>query len=240
MIQAISLLLVIVSVFGDKALAACGVSSLERPYHQRGQKYFYLVKLPQDLKDNRSIQGFRNLSTFRNRVKHKTSIEPYYLIKKQYEFYKDFPKDKKSYEKILSSKVGKIRPINCLEAYLMDAHLSQLSGKSEFQAYILSHSIEKNFLVIVNSIEKNYVEEDLRSRKALYNYLKKGWRLYLHLHNHPFSFNNPYGDIAGTLVPSWPDISMYRELYRRYGLKTAIVTNGFHSLELSSEEFNSF
>lgn len=233
----LSLVLASLSV---EASAACGIKSVNQPYIKKGSRYFYALELPEKLERKSYTQGYRNLSSFRRYVKHKTSVDPIYLLKKQYEFYKNFPEDRVSYQKILSSKVGKIEVINCIEALLMDAHLSQLKKESEFQAYILDHQKSSEFFVIVNSVEQAYVDRDERSIKTMYKAFKQGWRLYAHLHSHPFSFDNPYGDISGTVIPSKPDIGMYRNLYRRYGLRKAIVTNGFHSLELTPLEFNQF
>jgi hypothetical protein len=69
-------------------------------------------------------------------------------------------------------------------------------------------------------------------------YRKQGWNLETHIHNHPFFFKNPYGDIAGTILPSATDVSSFKSMADSYRLRSAIITNGFQSYILYKNEFD--
>jgi hypothetical protein len=75
---------------------------------------------------------------------------------------------------------------------------------------------------------------------------REGWRVIAHLHNHPFYLDRlatlatgqPTGDIAGALAPSITDVHFYRSMHARLGLETALVTNGFATLEIPAAAFD--
>ncbi|MBK6699992.1 MAG: hypothetical protein IPG55_08865 [Saprospiraceae bacterium] len=61
-----------------------------------------------------------------------------------------------------------------------------------------------------------------------------GWTFNYHLHNHYEPKANGY---LGILAPSISDAQYYLFLSEEYSLKQAIVTNGFHTVEIQREEF---
>ncbi|MBT8220550.1 MAG: hypothetical protein KJP00_12040, partial [Bacteroidia bacterium] len=70
-------------------------------------------------------------------------------------------------------------------------------------------------------------------RKAL----SEGWKLSYHLHNH---YNEPEDDYIGVLAPSLADAQYFKALRESFDLKYALVTNGFHTVEIDAEDFDQF
>jgi hypothetical protein len=113
--------------------------------------------------------------------------------------------------------------------------LRRFSAGSEFAAYLLTRAgAPGRVRAVVMSQNELGVGPGPRVDELLRRQFHAGWRLAQHLHNHPFDLNNAYGDIAGTILPSAPDLDTYRRLR---GLRSAVITNGFDSLELSRSDF---
>lgn len=231
------MLIFILLVLSISAQAQCPHAPL-KPYKSTGKGYYYILEVPEEVLSARPHNNFRYLSRFQREVKHKTSVDPIDLLKRQLEFYKDDEEERIRFEKIINHEVGKIRGINCLEALLMDAHIGQFSERSEFQAFVLSRGNSRLLRALVSTQNSRVsVGQDDHVQRLKERYLSQGWRLERHLHNHPFSFDNRYGDIAGTVIPSPTDLNTYKHLKRREGLKSSSVTNGFNTFDLHAREF---
>jgi hypothetical protein len=171
-------------------------------------------------------------------VKSKTKTDYAFLLNKQKPFYKDFPEETQRYDKVLSKKVGRVRNVSCLETFLLDNHLRTFSSETEFSAYVLTKFDSENAIVVLYTQTNNGTVADASVLNLVEGYRKQGWNLESHIHNHPFAFKNPYGDIAGTILPSSPDIATYQQLGESSGLRTAIITNGFETYILYRNDFN--
>lgn len=174
---------------------------------------------------------------YKKSISEKTNTEPYYLIKIQRDiFEKGMPKALPMFDLILNRDIGTIRDISVLEAFLMTEHLSLNGSKGEFGAFILKAKDSALKIYFVSNSEPS-----ASFSKSIYTSLEKdlneGYTLYAHLHNHPFNFNNPYGDIAGTTVPSPPDRNIYNDFKTKYGLKNAFLTNGFSTIAIPDSQF---
>lgn len=229
----------IISIFtATAAFGATCPSALFKPYKSSGGGFYYIVDLPKDALRARPHSQFKFLSRFQSFVKHKTSVNPIDLLQKQLGFYRRMAGEQDRFEKVIEQRVGRIRDISCLEAFLFDSHLSQFRSQSEFLALIFTHKDSRRVRALVSSQNRkdgvSFEERMVQAKASLYS---QGWSLEIHLHNHPFSFDNPYGDIAGTVLPSQPDLASYRQLRRNEGLKSARITNGFSTLELRASEF---
>lgn len=66
----------------------------------------------------------------------------------------------------------------------------------------------------------------------LEEFLSNGWTLEFNLHNHNFFINSK--KYRGAIAPSIADSGLYKMEVKNYGLKKAVVTNGFHSVELET------
>ncbi|MCO5143161.1 MAG: hypothetical protein M9962_08740 [Oligoflexia bacterium] len=223
---------------------ASSICDIQRPkniFHQKEDTFYYLIDLPVKILTQAPHRNFSQLEKFQREITDKVNIDPYELLRRQKKFYENDRVENNRFNKILSRQVGKIRPINCLEAFLLNTHIRSFSAFVEFEALIFENPKINKIRILVQTqgskqsvIRKPFIENYIRT------HLRAGWRLRAHIHNHPFSLNNPYGDIAGTVIPSAPDIESYNYLSNIYFLKSAIVINGFHSLTLNNQDFKKF
>ncbi len=140
---------------------------------------------------------------------------------------------------IIEGRVGKIRPINCLETWLFDTfnHDYPLSkSPKEFHAAILRNEKSKQIRIYyehqADGIDYAGVNTSDKVLGLIKRDLAEGWTLFYDLHNHPFNFKNPYGDLGGILCPSTADMSFYH--YPSPGLENAVITNGRDTIEMTA------
>lgn len=177
------------------------------------------------------------LEHFRQNVRNRVDVDPYSLIQRQRGFFRAIPRLLKAYDLILQRKVGRILPIACVEQSLLVRHLSLASAQTEFSAWILTHPQNPQVIALVKSanqagVSMRDMEGILRQRQ------KSGWRLQTQLHNHPFDFTNPHGDVGGVTFPSEADVNYGREQVRDWGLSQLSITNGFDTLVLDATELS--
>jgi len=151
------------------------------------------------------------------------------------------------YNQILEERIGKVLPIRCLDALLLQQHLmlqSELLKPTEFTALVLRKGTEiRLYQLIGQHVSPPGIENVAPLLDAD---LKSGWSLTTHLHNHPFFLENlPKADVAGTIIPSGTvggggDLREYEKLKKAYGLSEAWITNGFHTIVLTAREFDRF
>lgn len=174
---------------------------------------------------------------FKKSISDKTNTEPFYLIKIQRAIFENGrPEALPIFDMILKGDIGTVRDINILEAFLMTEHLTLNGRKGEFGALILKAKDSSMKIYFSSNTEATAIFSDT-IYASLEKDLSNGYTLYGHLHNHPFNFENPYGDIAGTTVPSAPDRSVYKDFKIKYGLKNAYVTNGFSTIAIPDSQF---
>jgi hypothetical protein len=130
-----------------------------------------------------------------------------------------------------------IRPLGKLQAVLFMTHWRDENPQGrEFQALIL-HSPGLFRVHYTRASKDGSWPMAKKSRELAARDLAAGWKLYAHLHNHPFFPENPHGDLAGTPVPSDDDSELYRELAVWGRLERAWLTNGLNTLEVPVAEF---
>lgn len=138
---------------------------------------------------------------------------------------------------IHSKTLGKIRPINYLESQLLDYQISRyplLSHPTEFHGFILVNDSVKHVKVYFAASDQPWPPKPNIILNALKKDLKMGWIFKNHLHNHYEPKLNRY---LGILAPSITDAQYYLFLSEEYNLRQAIITNGFHTVEIQKEEF---
>lgn len=147
-------------------------------------------------------------------------------------FLAQISKSRRNVERILRGEAGVIQPIRCLELLPFEEFLKKVDLRSFAGELIASVLVKGGRAVILGDYYRIGMEggaqetrASLRERAKL---LKQGWRLEASLHNHPFSFGNPYGDIGGTLGPSDPDLAGYRQLKPAF----AVITNGIDTIAM--------
>jgi hypothetical protein len=73
--------------------------------------------------------------------------------------------------------------------------------------------------------------ESAFARSLVRKRTRSGWKWRVNFHNHPFDFQNSYGDLGGVLVPSEADIANYQtsrppEAWITNGLNTVVFQPG--------------
>jgi len=174
---------------------------------------------------------------FKKTISEKTNTDPVYLIEIQKVIFAEkLPAAVPIFDLILNGSIGSIRDISVLEAFLMTEHLSLNGRKGEFAALILRAKDGAQKIYFTSGSEAS-ASFSKKVYEKLANDLSEGYIFYGHLHNHPFNFDNPHGDIAGTTVPSPWDRKIYNDFKIVYGLKNAFVTNGFSTIAIPDSQF---
>lgn len=152
-------------------------------------------------------------------------------------FLAQIAKGRRNVEKILRGRVGVIQPIRCLELLPFEEFLRHVDPRAFAGELIASVLVKDGRAVILGDYYKldlaGGAQETKATRRERARLQEQGWRLEASLHNHPFSFGNPYGDIGGTLGPSDPDLAGYRELRPAF----AVITNGIHTIAMPREGY---
>jgi hypothetical protein len=133
--------------------------------------------------------------------------------------------------------LGKIRPINFLEAQLLDYQISRyplFGHPTEFHGFILYHDSLKLVRVYFCASDQPWPPKPKIILEEVSKDLKQGWKLISHLHNHYEPAAHHY---LGILAPSMTDAQFYQFLSAEYGLEHALITNGFHTVDIQREEF---
>lgn len=123
-----------------------------------------------------------------------------------------------------------LRKVNCLEAALHRLHNSRWPlhlKPSEFYAEVLTSPDEKTLKVFINSEDLGVVGAGPgATAEPIRQALAQGWKPFIHIHNHPFTPNNPYLDTA-VLIPSDADLLTYRK--KKY--PRAVIIDGITALD---------
>lgn len=166
--------------------------------------------------------------------------DAYALLRRQHALYTRLGLDAtESIRLIMTRNLGRIAPMTCLETLVFADHQGRfpVQGYTEFMAVVL----KKDGRLRVYSMSSglgNGSAPNLSNIQALVDADRAlGWTVELNLHNHPFNFKNPSGDIGATLVPSgtsdWGDISAFDSMVSSIGLTEAAITNGFDTIRFS-------
>lgn len=143
---------------------------------------------------------------------------------------------------VLGGSAGRLRPVDCLEALLVDyqaARFPMASHPTEFHAVVMERSDAGRRRVRVYFAASGapwppkaslLFERAAADRAA-------GWRAVAHLHNHPFELASG-GDIDGANAPSLTDVQFWRYLRESLGIESARVTNGFATFEAPAAAFD--
>lgn len=140
--------------------------------------------------------------------------------------------------KIVNGKIGELRRLSCIESipfreyvrvpqrYFFMAEFIALMLMKEDQIKILTQFPNPKKLSNGGAVISKAMNDELNILLA------NNWRISHQLHNHPYFFDNPYGDFGGNLAPSNPDIkSSYEE-----NIPEVLITNGIDSISLKHLE----
>jgi hypothetical protein len=149
----------------------------------------------------------------------------------------------KLFDFFLSGHVGSARNANDLEEFLLEMHLElnkKISPRTEYLAYVLRKGDETRVYASFG-LKNDGVAPHLSapSTNALNADLESGWRVWIHLHSHPFSLTGKE-DIGGAVIPSEPDIYAFSSQRKALGVQLMLVSNGFHTMTLTSSDLRRF
>jgi len=172
-------------------------------------------------------------------VRAHIDTEPRALLKRNRELWKKKGWSTRKYDLILSGQLGNIRPMNRLEGELLLLQLDRFGKpyKGEFLAFVLRK--EGRLRIYGYGTAKGTMKPGMLRRRLEADIADK-WEYYANLHNHPFQFSDKKSS-TGELVPSGDindgDVQYCLADAENNGLQRAAVTNGFHTIEITSKEF---
>ena len=136
--------------------------------------------------------------------------------------------------------VGKIRKINYLESEILNYQIGRFpmfSHPTEFHAFILKNEKENKVRIYFGASDTEWPPKPTVIIQEIEEEINKGWRLVSHLHNHYCKEDKNY---IGILAPSLPDAQYYKWLKEDFNLDVALITNGFHTVEIDKKDFLKF
>ncbi len=207
-----------------------------------GHSLIRVVEIPaeQNLLESAVVENFPPLQKFREDVSAKTLTDPFYLLRRQRVLFETkFKNEVPVFDAVLDEKLGTIVPMRNLEAQLLEALFQFSEVPSEFQAFILRKKDSYRIYWLGSNRELTPPRTENVLASLLKDVMQEGWTFFSHLHNHPFIFDNPFNDIAGTLIPSGSDRTHMKNLQKDHGLplpEEMWITNGFHTIVMSREE----
>ena len=111
------------------------------------------------------------------------------------------------------------------------------TGTTEFSATFLRNKANPDKIkVYVSSKNSLHAPTSKKQKEKIKKAVESGlWNYYASLHNHPFLFHksDPLTSLAGTTIPSVPDLKHFKTLPKH---TTFFITNGFHRLILNIDE----
>ena len=148
--------------------------------------------------------------------------------------------DRKNALLVHTGTLGELRKINFLEAQILNYQIKRfplLSHPTEFHGFIAMHENEQKIRIYFCSSDTEWPPKPQILIEQLEKDIKEGWRLKYHLHNHYCKEDKNY---VGILAPSLADAQYFKMLAERFNVEKALITNGFHTVELQPSEFHRF
>lgn len=180
------------------------------------------------------------VARFRAWASARADTDAFALLRRQYELYlRVNPGDAEKVRLILSRSAGRVTPMSCLELLLFADHQGRFPVQhyTEFLAFTLRKDGRLRVYSISSGARTGSVGGTDRVRPFIEADRAAGWSVEQSLHNHPFNFDNPSGDIGATLVPSgeagWGDLGTFRRQFADWGMAEAAITNGFDTVHLT-------
>ncbi|MFZ6666201.1 hypothetical protein [Peijinzhouia sedimentorum] len=146
--------------------------------------------------------------------------------------------DKKNAILVHTGTIGYIRPINSLESQILNYQLVKyplLSHPTEFHGFIAFNEVLKKYRVYFGASDQPWPPHPDLLLEQLRKDIENGWQLKYHLHNHYEPKSNDY---LGILAPSMSDAQYFKMLLEEFKLEKALITNGFHTVEIESADFS--
>lgn len=185
------------------------------------------------------------LTDYRNRVREVVAdTGPLAMIRKNREMFpwleREHPAERTINRLVESGAIGRHRPMSCLESQLLAyqaARFPLFEQPTEIAALVLRRSAGSPQLKIyVLADDDGPPPKPVHALEAMASDLDHGWRLWGTFHNHTLDLESERGLLA-IAAPSSSDLQVFRFLHRSFGLEHAFITDGFSTLELTADEF---
>lgn len=184
------------------------------------------------------------LEEFQRFVTARTSVDPLDLLKRQSQIFHDrnLAQYAQRIDAVIAGQFGHIADLGCIEGSLFTRHRTRRGQniETEFAAYVFEKRDAAGTYLKIYYVDSEGLSVGFPKSldvELVANVLS-GWTFLVHMHNHPFLLDNEVGDIAGTTVPSDPDMTTYRMMAELYGLQNAWITNGFDTIKINKNQFN--
>ncbi len=227
-------LLILASLSLAPASAECRWPSPDSPtFIDTGDSRSFIAALP-GLPSEQEWPTDGSLNDYRNWVEARINPEPSFQAQQIQEF---GVLDRAVNAALLQGQGGRIRPARCLERLLLSFHhaYSPLTLRdTEFRAWILESAGRYRVYFVSSTLRaaSGILPREIEAR--LHADLRKGWRLAIDLHNHPFDLRQScgLGAAGGFPAPSPQDFLSYQ---RGSGDEATqyLVTNGYFTGEMS-------
>jgi len=139
-----------------------------------------------------------------------------------------------------SGHIGKIKKINYLESQILNYQLERFplfSHPTEFHGFIIQNDSLNKIRVYFGASDTEWPPRPKILVDEVQKELNDGWKMIRHLHNHYCKADENY---IGILAPSLADAQYFKMLKDRFQLDKATITNGFHTVEIDSSDFEKF
>lgn len=227
--------LLLVAAFFEISAGACVTGDLSFQPQADGS-FYSLVTLDDDAYTTQAA-SIPILKDRRIEIQSATNTDPIFLLKRQRKFFEGLPEFTDVIDLLIEGKIGRIDEITCFEETLINMVFSRFGIETELVAAVLTKAGNAPRVHLL-SWAANGVQNSPGFDAKIDADIKAGWRMAIHFHNHPFFLNNSTGDIAGTVIPSQPDVLTYRNLREKWGLESAWVSNGFNTSKFKNTEFD--
>jgi len=183
-----------------------------------------------------------SLHEFRDQINRLMNPDPVALLRNQLSQVSG--PDSVNVNLVLKDEAGSIRKMNCLEALLLAVQTdrsvaqghSMFSNPTEFLSYILLK--DDKLKIYYYTVDQPGIGGLSIFSEPLNRDVADGWIVQKNIHNHNFF---PESEIVlGGVVPSAADIQYLRNIDSHYGLNSAVITNGFHSIDMSQKDLKKF
>lgn len=187
-----------------------------------------------------------SLRDFRERITGDLDPDPYRILQIQLPHVDGGDADNVGL--VLEGRAGALRPMNCLEGWLFATQTARAveqgrtmyTHPTEFLSYVLERA--DTLKVWYYTVDQPGVGGLARLHGPVAEDIEAGWTLVRNIHNHNF-FPDTDADadaVLGGTVPSATDVGLLRAMRSSIGLSRASITNGFHTIDLESADFDAF
>lgn len=192
--------------------------------------------------------GSAVMADFQKQVRARVDVDPYFLLKRQRVIF-----DQAGIKELLPRfdlvLQQDLVAMSFLEQIFFELHAEKMQKPlfqsfTEFGLNVLKGPRGDLILIFISNSEDATVPNSGIREKILKKYLAKGYKYKIHIHSHPFIFDNGGRDIGGTILPSgidgFGDVPVYLKEKKNFKLENAWITNGFNTLRIQAADFDKY